>query len=352
VSDVGEVRAEDAFDVDRLAAWLVRVDPSLVGTPAVRQFSGGASNLTYALSYPDRDVILRRPPRGAHVGTAHDMGREYAVQAALRTAYPLVPHMVANCTDPEVIGSPFYVMERIEGTILRKSIPSSLGLAPADVERLCRNAIDAVIDLHGVDVQAAGLSDLDRGAGYVSRQVAGWSSRMRAARTGRDAAFEAVMDWLAEHQPPDQPHTLIHNDFRFDNLVLAPSDPTQIVGVLDWEMATVGDPLMDLAGALAYWVQADDDRVMRAMRLQPTHTPGMLTRDQVVDYYCDRRGIAMDRFRWTWYEVFGLFRLAVIAQQIYHRYHHGQTTNPAFKKFRWLVSYLELRCRATMAGLR
>lgn len=352
MSDAAPVREEDAFDVASFAAWLGSLDPALGVEPSVRQFTGGASNLTYLLTYPDRELILRRPPRGAHTGTAHDMGREHDLQAALGRVYPLVPRMVASCADAAVIGSPFYVMEAVRGTILRATIPRSLGLDRSGVATLCHNALDALIELHSVDVRAAGLSSLERGPGYVRRQIEGWSRRMRAARTGRDGSFETVMRWLAEHQPHDQPHTLIHNDFRFDNLVLAPEDPTRIVGVLDWEMATVGDPLLDLAGALAYWVQADDDRVIRGLRLQPTHTPGMMTRAEVVDYYCSRRGIDMDPFRWAWYEVFGLFRLAVIAQQIFYRYHHGQTTNPKFKKFRWLVQYLELRCRATMLGLR
>lgn len=320
------------------------------GVPEVRQFSGGASNLTYLLRYPTRDLILRRPPAGTKAKGAHDMRREHDLQAALHPVFPLVPAMVAYCGDESVIGSEFYVMERIPGTILRKNLPSDLTLTPEQVRTLCTRAIDTLVDLHQVDVQASGLTAFGKGEGYVARQVAGWSKRYRAARTKGwrhgVGSFEKVMAWLEANQPADVGTCLIHNDFRFDNLVLAPDDPTQIVGVLDWELATLGDPLMDLGSALAYWVQADDNRWFKSFRRQPTHLPGMMTRAEVVAYYTSRRGIDLTPKEWTFYEVFGLFRLAVIAQQIYYRYANGQTTNPDFKQFRMAVILLELRCRS------
>lgn len=346
-----EVRAEDAFAVDAVADWLRGhvTDTDLVGrlagVPEVRQFSGGVSNLTYLLRYPDLDIILRRPPTGTKARGAHDMKREHDLQAALAPAFPAVPRMVGYCGDEAVIGSEFYVMERLDGTILRTRIPSSLGLDESGVRRLCENAIDLLGDLHAVDVGAVGLDRLGKGEGYVARQVSGWAGRYRKARTRDVGSFEKVIAWLEVNQPGDAGHVLIHNDYRFDNLVLAPDDPTRIVGVLDWELATIGDPLMDLGSSLAYWVQADDDRVFRKFRRQPTHTPGMLTRAEVVARYCARAGIDMDPQRWTFYEVFGLFRLAVIAQQIYYRYAHKQTTNPAYREFQFVVIYLEYRCR-------
>jgi aminoglycoside phosphotransferase (APT) family kinase protein len=243
-----------------------------------------------------------------------------------------------------VIGSDFYVMERIGGTILRSRIPRELGLDAAATRQLCLSAIDRLVELHRIDAQRTGLAALGKGPGYVARQVEGWSQRYRAARTWNVPRFERVIGWLAEHQPADAGEVPIHNDFRLDNLVLAPGDPQRIVGVLDWEMATVGDPLMDLGGALAYWVQADDDRFMRAaLRRQPSDAPGMLTREEIVARYCEQTGLSAEG--WAFYEVFGLFRLATIAQQIYQRYHLRQTRNRAFRHYWLAVRYLDRRCR-------
>jgi aminoglycoside phosphotransferase (APT) family kinase protein len=344
--DAGEVREEDAFDVAAVAEWL-RVnaaDAGLHGTPQVRQFAGGASNLTYLLRYPSRDVILRRPPVGAKAKSAHDMAREFTIQSGLRPVFGYVPQMLAFCADPAVIGSDFYVMQRLEGTIVRGDLPSDLSLSADQARTLCRNFLDVLIELHAVDPAAAGLTDLGKGAGYVRRQVAGWSERYRRARTDNVGDYEQVMGWLDDQQPDDVGTCVIHNDFRLDNVVLAADDPVRVVGVLDWEMATIGDPLMDLGGALAYWIQADDDEYYAQFRRQPSHLPGMLTRAEVVDYYAERTGRSVTPRDWVFYEVFGLFRLAVIAQQIYYRYHHGQTHNEAYARFLPVVQYLEGRC--------
>jgi aminoglycoside phosphotransferase (APT) family kinase protein len=347
VEDGREVRKEDSFDVMAVDGWLRENAPpglieGLAAPPHVRQFSGGASNLTYLLAYDDRELILRRPPHGAKAASAHDMRREYRIQEALAPVYPYVPRMVALCTEEAVIGSDFYVMERIRGTILRGRIPPSLGLDERSTRRLCLSAIDRLVQLHQADPTRAGLADIGKGPGYVRRQVEGWSERYKAAHTWNVPSFARVMAWLAERQPQDVGQAIVHNDFRFDNLVLAPEDPQRIVGVLDWELATVGDPLMDLGGALAYWVQADDDRIMRALRRQPTDAPGMLTRHEVVEHYCERMGLQVED--WVFYEVFGLFRLATIVQQIFKRYHLRETRNRAFRHY-WLgVRYLDRRC--------
>nr|WP_198037692.1 phosphotransferase family protein [Streptacidiphilus jeojiense] len=191
-----------------------------------------------------------------------------------------------------------------------------------------------------------------QGPGYVGRQITGWSNRYRQARTRNVSSFEAVMSWLDENQPADRAAVPVHNDFRFDNLVLDRTDPTRPIGLLDWEMATIGDPLMELGGALAYWVQRDDGPAFKIFRRQPTHTPGMLTRREVVDHYCARTGIGLTEREWAFYEVFGLFRLAAICQQIYYRYHHKQTTNPQFRYFGLAVVLLERRCRRIMRKSR
>jgi aminoglycoside phosphotransferase (APT) family kinase protein len=346
------VRDEDAFDVDAVARWLrshagERWHDVLVGTPEARQFPGGASNLTYLLAWPGTELILRRPPAGAKAKGAHDMGREHRIQAALAPAFPLVPEMVAHCDDESVIGSEFYVMTRVEGVIPRREL--GLDLTPEQTATLCGNVWDVLVQLHSVDVESTGLAALGKGEGYVARQVAGWTTRLDNAATDDLGDWSDITTWLHSEQPPDVATCLIHNDFRLDNLVLSPTDPPSVAAVLDWEMATVGDPLMDLGGSMAYWVQDDDDEFFRQFRRQPSNAPGMWSRQQVVDYYCDRVGLSLTGEQWRFYEVFGLFRLAVIAQQIWYRYHHRQTTNEAYAVFGPAVAALEQRCRGLLS---
>jgi aminoglycoside phosphotransferase (APT) family kinase protein len=343
------VRDEDAFDVEAVAAWLrehaTAFLDDLEGTPEVTQFPGGASNLTYQLRYPRRDLILRRPPSGVKAKGAHDMGREYVIQDELRPLFPYVATMVGHCTDESVIGSDFYVMEKVDGLIPRRDLP--FDLPPEQVSQLCENAFDVLIALHSVDVtKAPGLAAMSKGEGYVDRQLGGWTTRFGNARTDDTGDWSDIIAWLEERKPRDVAQRMIHNDFRFDNMVLDADDPMRVVGVLDWEMATVGDPLMDLGGTLSYWVEAGDDEFFQMFRRQPTTTPGMWTREQVVAHYCERMGFEMTPERWRFYEVFGLFRLAVIAQQIWYRYFHQQTTNEAYAVFGPAVGYLETRCRS------
>jgi aminoglycoside phosphotransferase (APT) family kinase protein len=343
----GPLRPDDAFDVAKADAFLKLAIPDLRGTPEVRQFPGGASNLTYLLAYPDRELILRRPPPGTKPRSAHDMIREARVIAALRPVYPWAPRILAVCGDEGVLGAPFFAMARIPGIILRRDLPPGLRLDREGTRRLCLEVLDRLVDLHRVDWRGAGLADLGRGEGYVQRQVEGWMARYRAARTADAADFEAIMAWLWRTRPVrDAATCVIHNDYRFDNVVLDPEDPAKVVGVLDWEMATLGDPLMDLGNTLAYWVQADDDRSFLKLRRQPTHLPGMLTRADVIDHYASRTGLDTSGMRF--YLAFGLFRLAAIAQQIYARYAQGQTTNPEFAGFAMLTHILEGRCKALM----
>jgi aminoglycoside phosphotransferase (APT) family kinase protein len=340
------VREGEALDAHRIGAYLGRT-VGLAGPVAVRQFPGGYSNLTYLVTVGDRELVLRRPPFGTKAAKAHDMGREYRILKALKPVYPYVPEALALCEDPEVIGAPFYVMERIRGIILRKELPDGLVYTPDRARALCRCFLEAHLELHRIDYTAAGLADLGRPAGYVRRQVEGWSGRYRAARTADAPDFEAVMTWLARHQPADSPRPgLVHNDFRLDNVVLDPADPVRIIGVLDWEMATIGDPLMDLGNSLAYWVEAGDSAEMHALRLMPTHIPGALTRAELAAAY----GRRIDDL--VFYYAFGLFRLAVIAQQIYYRYFHGQTRDRRFAMLVFAVAALERRAAEVIAGGR
>lgn len=339
----GPVRAGETLDVAAVDTWLKQQLPDLQGLPEVTQYSGGASNWTYRLKYANHDLILRRPPSGTKAKSAHDMVREFRVQSQLKSVYPAVATMIGLCQDASIIGCDFYVMERLIGIIPRANLPRELTLSQDQVRELCLNTLDKLIELHQVDYRAAGLESLGKGEGYCKRQVDGWSMRYQKAQTWNVPTYKGVQAWLKKHTPADVSTCVIHNDWRFDNVVLDPEHPTQVMGVLDWEMSTLGDPLMELGNVLAYWTQADDNRIMRATRRQPTHLPGMLKREEVVAYYQQKTGIEIHN--WAFYEVFGLFRLAAILQQIYYRYFHKQTDNPAFKNF-WVINYaIWWRCR-------
>lgn len=338
----GAVRPGEELPLARLLPWLRDRLSIPDEQPQVRQFSGGASNWTYELRFSSLSLILRRAPAGTKARGAHDMQREYRIQKALRPAFPLVPKMLALGTEPDIIGTDFYVMEKLNGMIPRRNLPRLASFTATDCTLLCQRLLDTLIRLHQVDYHAHGLDKLARGAGYTQRQVEGWSRRYTNARTWNVPSARRVQHWLQHNLPANESLSLIHNDFRFDNVVLDTTQPTRIIGVLDWEMATIGNPLMDLGNTLAYWVQADDDFFRRRTRRQPTHLPGMFTRQQVVDYYRQHTGADFEDF--TFYEVYGLFRLAAIVQQIYYRYHRGETRNPAFRHFWLLSAYLVWKC--------
>jgi len=308
------------------------------GPLTIEQFPHGHSNLTYLMRLGSTELVLRRPPFGNQVQTAHDMGREYRVLLKLSAVFPVAPRPHFYCDDPSVLGAPFYVMERRRGVILRKSLPPSLALSPDTLRRLSLALIDNLAQLHAIDYQSAGLGDLGKPAGYVARQVSGWTNRYTNARTNNVAAMEDVGRWLAASMPPESGASVIHNDFKFDNLVLDPTDLTRIVAVLDWEMATIGDPLMDLGTTLGYWVEAGDPEELRLVRMGPTSQAGCLTRRELVDRYeaTTGRAVANPLF----YYVFGLFKVAVIIQQIYARYVRGNTRDGRFAQLNELVAIM------------
>lgn len=340
----GNVRKGEELNTDVVTGWLRAQGLTISDNPELTQYSGGASNWTYRLKYPEADLILRRPPKGTKAKGAHDMGREYRIQSLLKPVYPHVPDMVGHCADESLIGSEFYVMQRIEGIIPRKHMPRDLKLTTNQTRALCTNMWDKLIELHQVDLHSSGLDTLSKGSGYTRRQLDGWSQRYDKARTWNVSSFNKVRRWLDLNCPEDMKLRMIHNDWRLDNVVLNPRNPVEVIGVLDWELATVGDPLMDLGSALAYWVQAGDNFLMKMLQRQPSSLNGMMTREEIVQHYLKSTGIETNN--WTFYEVFGLFRLAVIAQQIYYRYYHRQTRNPAFKNFWIMVNYFDWRCKA------
>lgn len=330
-----------------LAAYLAEVLPELQGPLEVAQFPAGFSNLTYLLRRGGQEIVLRRPPFGTKARTAHDMGREFRVLERLHEHFPYCPRPLFLCEDPEVLGAPFYGMRRIAGIILRRELPAALGLGPERFGSLCQRLLEVQLELHGLDIEACGFGDFGKPDGYTRRQLEGWSRRFRAAHTPDVPDCASVMAWLAERLPSEPPPALIHNDYKFDNVVLDPADPLRILGVLDWEMATVGNPLMDLGNSLAYWVQADDPEPQQQMRMLPTHAPGAPTRQELVERYAERSG--RDVSDWDFYYCFGLFRLAGIAQQIYYRFYHGQTRDKRLKRFGHLIHCLEGAARAVIA---
>ncbi len=319
-------RQGEELDLRKLNDYLKVNSPELGTIICVTQFPGGYSNLTYCISTKDSEYVLRRPPFGANIKSAHDMGREFKVLAALSTSYRKIPKPIIYCESSEVIGSPFYIMERIKGVILRASTAPKLELAPSLFKTLSENLIDNLVTLHALDIHTTGLDQLGKPDGYVQRQVEGWTNRYYAAETDKLETMDAVAQWLKTHQPKAQSPAFLHNDYKYDNVVLNLDNLTEILGVLDWEMATVGDPLMDLGGTLAYWSEANDDAILKAFNF--TWLPGNLTRKEVIERYAEKS--QRDTSAILFYYVFGLFKNSVIAQQIYTRWKHGHTKDPRF----------------------
>jgi aminoglycoside phosphotransferase (APT) family kinase protein len=287
-------------------------------------------------------LVLRRPPVGTKAVSAHDMKREFLIQSRLKPVYELVPTVIALCEDHSILGSDFYVMERIPGEIFRRDVPENL--STEDISVMANSLVAGLAQLHSVD--ASVLQELNKGSGYVQRQVEGWSKRYRNALTDDVPDGEDVMNWLANNQPQDVDSCVIHGDWRIDNIVFD-LKAKKLAGVLDWELATVGDPLMDLGSALAYWIDKDDEPMFASLRRQPSHLPGMPTRKEFIAKYLEISGRKCNDF--TFYEVFGLFRLTVIIQQIWARYRAGQTTNPAFQGFGMGVNILINRAQGLIS---
>jgi aminoglycoside phosphotransferase (APT) family kinase protein len=326
------VREGEEFDAKTVERYLrERVDGLPEGELEVRQFPSGASNLTYLLKIEDWEGVLRRPPFGPVPPKAHDMGRESGVLAKLNAVFPLAPKPYFFCEDESMIGAPFYVMERRTGVVLDDSFPE--GSEPD--EEICRGVsraiVDILVELHAVDLEASGLGDLGKPEGFLRRQTEGWISRYDKAKTDEIEEVGPLTDWLAKNIPESPAPTVIHNDYKLNNLVLDPEDLTRVRAVLDWEMATVGDPLFDLAVSLSYWVEPDDPEDLKAVMPTVTVTRGFMTRQELIDRYAE--GSGRDLSEMHWYVVFGYFKLAGILQQIFARWKKGQTRDERFATF-------------------
>lgn len=319
------VRDGAQLDVGRLAAWLAA--RGIAGDVEILQFPRGYSNFTYLLRAGERELVLRRGPPGVKIASAHDMGREHRILSALAKVWDKAPTPVAFCDDESVLGGPFYLMDRVEGVIFRAKVPSSMTLDEPTMKRLSEDLVDTLVEIHGVDLEGAGLGDFGKPKGYIERQVRGWTERYGKARTDDIPDFDRVARWLAENMPSESGAALIHNDFKYDNVVIAP-DLSRVTAVLDWEMSTVGDPLMDLGCMLGYWVQASDPPLFQVMRFGPTDLAGNLDRMQIVERYQAKSGREVTHL--PFYFAFAHMKLAVVAQQLYKRYADGLTKEPRY----------------------
>lgn len=333
------VRRGEEINLQALNEYLVREHVPTGTVKEVMQFPGGYSNLTYLLKTEIGEYILRRPPSGAAIKSAHDMGREFKVLSLLRNHYSKVPAPIIYCESPDIIGVPFYIMERIHGVILRPSNVKDLRIPPDEMRRISEMLVDNLAALHSIDIYKSGLDQLGKPEGYIQRQVEGWTRRYAAAQTDKIDAMEALSVWMARHLPKETPPTLLHNDYKYDNVVLQENNLPVIIGVLDWEMTTVGDPWMDLGASLAYWAEASDDALAKVFNI--SWLPGNLTRREVVERYSEKSGRSV--ISPVFYYVFGLYKNAVIAQQIYARWKQGFTKDPRFGELIHVIHNLALR---------
>ena len=293
----------------------------------VTQFSNGFSNLTYLLDIENKSYVLRRPPAGA-VKRGHDMGREYKILSQLYKGFSKSPKAYVYTENTDVIGASFYIMEKVDGVILTMREAKKRQIAPEGYQKITNEWLDTFVELHNTDYEVLGLGDLGRPEGYVERQVTNWGKQYLKAATDDIAEAEKVMAWMQEHQPRKYDHSLIHNDFKYDNVIFEDDSWSNIRAVLDWEMCTLGDPLMDLGGTLAYWTSTSDSDILTKNLPSPTVFAGNPKRSELVEIYARKSG--RDIRHLTFYYVYGLFKLAVIAQQIYYRYHKGYTTDERF----------------------
>ncbi len=344
-SETAQVRPSEELDLKALGAYLRTALPSSATNDEgdaesqleVRQFPGGHSNLTYLIRFGAQEFVLRRPPMGPVAPTAHDMPREYKLLNAVHPSFPLAPKPVLLCEDAKVIGAPFYLMERKRGLIVRHRVPPEIGEDASVRRRVSESVVDTLVALHAVDIQATGIVQIGKPLGFVSRQVRGWTERWQRSKTSEVPEMEAVSRWLNEKIPAEtdavtaSKATLVHNDFKLDNVMLEREDPARVVAVLDWEMCTVGDPLIDVGLFICYWTLKDEEGNSGESLSAVTHGAGWMTRWEIIERYAQQTGRDLSRIEF--YETFALFKVAVILQQIYFRFVRGQTRDVRFKSF-------------------
>jgi aminoglycoside phosphotransferase (APT) family kinase protein len=343
IEDTSRIRSGEEIDPNSLGQYLTARLPDILadesldpGAPLqIEQFPGGHSNLTYLVRFGGREFVLRRPPFGPVAPTAHDMPREYRLLSAINPVFKLAPRPYLLCEDGSVIGAPFYLMERRRGLVVRRDIPPEIGDDLGLRRRVSESIVDTLATLHAVDIVSTGLAGIGKPAGFMQRQIKGWSDRWQRAKSTEVAEIDQVVKWLSDRLPADpDPHnspTLVHNDFKLDNVMLDYPDPSKVVAVLDWEMCTVGDPLADVGLLLCYWAEKGDPEARRESISPVTTEPGWMTRQEIVARYAQQTG--RDLSGVAFYETFALFKIAVVLQQIYIRYLKGQTHDERFKDF-------------------
>jgi aminoglycoside phosphotransferase (APT) family kinase protein len=348
MKDTIEVRPDEQFDETRLADYLRGKLPGSENPLTVRQFDGGAANLTYLLDYGSHEYVLRRPPLGPVAKSAHDMGREYTVLSVLHQAFAYAPRAFLYCDDPALIGADFFVMARREGVVVRRKIPPQFANMPDAPRRMSEAMVDALAELHAVDYAALGLSDLGKPEGFIERQVAGWYKRWHAAKEADLPEMDAIYAWLTANLPPSTEFSLVHNDYKLDNVMLAGDDPGQMVAIFDWDMCTLGDPMSDLGTLLCYWTEPTDAPYFQQMAMMPTGELGFLTRRELVERYALKSGRSVHNI--NFYHTLGLFRLVVIIAQIYIRFARGQTKDARFAAFGPMISLMAKAAVDVMKG--
>ncbi len=346
MAETSPVRPGEEIDVAQLSSFLSKKLKLPSREVEVEQFPAGSSNLTYLVQLGDSEYVLRRPPFGNTVKSAHDMGREFNVLSKLSAVYPPAPKPLLFCDDADVIGSEFYLMERRNGLVIRGRSPKELEESTELQERVCRSFIENLAELHAIDYEAAGLGDLGRPEGYCRRQVEGWTKRYVAAKTHEWPELEHAFEWLNENVPAESGASLVHNDYKFDNVMLDPVDLTRITAVLDWEMVTIGDPLMDLGTSLGYWMSRDAGNELLSMPFNPRVLMENISRQDLADTYAEASGREVKNI--LFYYVFGTFKIAVIAQQIYARFVKGSTNDRRFAGFDRFVAALGLIASAAI----
>lgn len=325
----GEIRNGEDLDSSSLLPYLQEHISDLGDDIKIKQFPGGASNLTYLLISGPRQMVLRRPPFGAKIKSAHDMGREHKVLNALSKGYHKAPKPLVYCEDESIIGAPFYVMERVEGIIIRHAMGQEL--SKDVVSEIADSLIGTFVELHELDYQDVGLGDLGRPEGYIRRQVEGWTKRYLKSQTEEQKELEFVGRWLADHMPSESGASLIHNDYKHDNVILAENNLAEVKAILDWEMCTLGDPLMDLGTTLSYWMNPDDPDIFKKNFVNPSVLPGNPSREGLLHLYAQKSGREVQYP--IFYYAFGLFKTGVVLQQIYYRFKKGHTQDQRFAHF-------------------
>lgn len=329
--DTAPIRPDEQFDIAALDRYLRGQLPGATGPLGVEQFPGGHSNLTYLLRYGDLEFVVRRPPLGPVAPKAHDMSREYRALNGLWRVFPPAPRPYLLCEDPTVIGAPFYVMERRRGIVVRRQEPPEWKGNHSIRRQVSEAMVDTLITLHAVDYVATGLGNLGKPEGFVERQVKGWAERWERAKDREVPAISQLAGWLAERIPAPTDATLVHGDFKLDNVMLDPADPGRMIAVLDWEMCTLGDPMVDLGLLLCYWAEDGDPYARKESVAQVTAQPGWYTREEIVRHYAGKTGRDVSKI--AFYEIFALYKIAVVVQQIYIRWKRGQTKDERFAAF-------------------